>query len=732
MTSSEYSNCKKNHTVLFSMVCRQTAAAFILAATLLGGVLAQAQTPEDFGYRAMTVEGKAASGGRKVQIILASVDGSPAFAHPDSYYECTVFAKCIAPGPRNVKDYTREVSAGRFAWEEFGAPISFSPYYTQGTMFDEDNLIDVIRWAFKKAYGWNLPWGGYPLGSDGVDTAQYAVLRSLDTNNDNRVTADELSFLVVHNTTGSAGATRDICFRPIDVPMDVCTKVSSVGHRASLMTMARELTHQLGAVDVYAGQCGACMNANLSLMAASTGADDVLTTFHLDPWHKIQLGWTMPAIRDLRTAGSDYVQPADLSSSRPVILYDSSRGPGEFFILEYRRRSGYDSSVAGEGLAIWHVQNGPGRSATVMRAPLEYAVYHAGYPTLARGKNTVWTGGSVTPTLQWNDGTATLYRISVDSFYPNAPGITFSWFNRPPLVTGGPLPVSRHAVALAAYNGKFVIAANGGGTSITATSKNAWSFEQLLMTDINGGELMSGDSIYLQTFSGHYISAEAGGGQALVANRTTAGGWETFIIRKVNGSGVIRSMDPVSLQVYNLQYVAAEGGGNGPLMANRSAVGGWETFTLVTRSTAVLVSYNGQYLTAENGGGGTVNANRPLPGGWEGFNFEVAQPDGSGGILRHGTPVNIRTSNGMYWVAEQGGDGRVNANRTVPGGWEQFTIEKAGGSSGDVIQNGDYIALRAMNGRYVTAENGGGGEVNANRQSRGGWETFRIQFYPFQ
>ncbi|GAB4199916.1 MAG: hypothetical protein Fur006_51020 [Coleofasciculaceae cyanobacterium] len=43
-----------------------------------------------------------------------------------------------------------------------------------------------------------------------------------------------------------------------------------------------------------------------------------------------------------------------------------------------------------------------------------------------------------------------------------------------------------------------------------------------------------------------------------------------------------------------------------------------------------------------------------------------------------------------------------------------------------VIGNGDAIALQASNGQYVVAEGGGGGVVNANRSAIGPWETFAI------
>src|SRR5688572_13359252 len=51
----------------------------------------------------------------------------------------------------------------------------------------------------------------------------------------------------------------------------------------------------------------------------------------------------------------------------------------------------------------------------------------------------------------------------------------------------------------------------------------------------------------------------------------------------------------------------------------------------------------------------------------------------------------LRTSNGHYLVAEDGGGADANANRPQIGGWERFTVVNQGGSK---------VALRTINGHY--------------------------------
>ncbi|CAE6506528.1 hypothetical protein NMYAN_220023 [Nitrosomonas nitrosa] len=138
-----------------------------------------------------------------------------------------------------------------------------------------------------------------------------------------------------------------------------------------------------------------------------------------------------------------------------------------------------------------------------------------------------------------------------------------------------------------------------------------------------------------------------------------------------------------------------------------------------------LESSNGSYLVAEGGGGREVLANRDGVGLWETFHlFNRTRP---GEELRHRDSVTLQAWNGRFLSAEGGGGGEVRATL----GWIEnssiFTIEKLNGSG--VIRSGEQVALRVSNGNYVVAEGGGGGAVNANRERRASWETFKIKIF---
>ncbi|OPZ93201.1 MAG: Phospholipase C precursor [Firmicutes bacterium ADurb.Bin419] len=135
-----------------------------------------------------------------------------------------------------------------------------------------------------------------------------------------------------------------------------------------------------------------------------------------------------------------------------------------------------------------------------------------------------------------------------------------------------------------------------------------------------------------------------------------------------------------------------------------------------------LRSCNGQYLCAEDGGGREIVANRTNRDVWE--TFSVANADGSN--LKSGDSITLSTHNNYFVCAENGGGCEIVANRTEAKEWEHFIIQKVTGSG--EIKPGDKVTLRCCNNMYVCAENGGGSTVVGNRSNADIWETFTIEF----
>ena len=77
--------------------------------------------------------------------------------------------------------------------------------------------------------------------------------------------------------------------------------------------------------------------------------------------------------------------------------------------------------------------------------------------------------------------------------------------------------------------------------------------------------------------------------------------------------------------------------------------------------------------------------------------------------------IALKAANQKYVAAEGGGGGELVADRDKIGPWETFKV---------TYLDNNRLALQASNGKYVCAENGGGGAVVANRDRIGEWETF--------
>ena len=80
------------------------------------------------------------------------------------------------------------------------------------------------------------------------------------------------------------------------------------------------------------------------------------------------------------------------------------------------------------------------------------------------------------------------------------------------------------------------------------------------------------------------------------------------------------------------------------------------------------------------------------------------------------THIALMAVNRKYVAAEGGGGGELVANRDVRGPWESFNV---------VHMGNDRLALQASNGKYVSAT-GPDGTLLANRDCIGPTETFLI------
>lgn len=85
----------------------------------------------------------------------------------------------------------------------------------------------------------------------------------------------------------------------------------------------------------------------------------------------------------------------------------------------------------------------------------------------------------------------------------------------------------------------------------------------------------------------------------------------------------------------------------------------------------------------------------------------------------------LKSAHGKFVTVEL--NGSVTNTRTETGAWEQFNLVS---QDGRPLQDGSIVALQSWTGKWVCAEQGGGGVVIADRGSVGPWESFQLVFSP--
>lgn len=122
---------------------------------------------------------------------------------------------------------------------------------------------------------------------------------------------------------------------------------------AKIGVCSHELGHALFDLpDLYDGSNDSYGLGLWSLMAYGSWGDRGRRPTHIDAWCKSKLGWiqvTTPA-QDIH-----YTLPAMLDSAQAIKLWTPAEVDSEYFLAEYRPARGFDQSLPGGGLIVYHV-----------------------------------------------------------------------------------------------------------------------------------------------------------------------------------------------------------------------------------------------------------------------------------------------------------------------------------------------------------------------------------------
>ncbi|MEM4729132.1 MAG: M6 family metalloprotease domain-containing protein [Thermoplasmata archaeon] len=118
---------------------------------------------------------------------------------------------------------------------------------------------------------------------------------------------------------------------------------------------AHEFGHDIGLPDLYDTDYSSDGGVGKwDLMASGNWNNGGATPAMLSAWCKIQLGWVSPTVVNSDSQGLEAKRAEDNAVVYKVWVNFSNK---EYFLIENRQQTGFDASLPGNGLLIWHVND---------------------------------------------------------------------------------------------------------------------------------------------------------------------------------------------------------------------------------------------------------------------------------------------------------------------------------------------------------------------------------------
>ena len=275
----------------------------------------------------------------------------------------------------------------------YGANGAGCDIYNQGTAYwgtiDHNNacIFMLVREALVLADS-QINFSDYDGDSDGVVEDDELVIMVVHTGGDESSSAvanDIWSHKWTMYGSGWNGSGNDIGYNTSDLELDgvrltkrygdTGNSITAVGYTmlaegSPVGTFAHEFGHALGLPDLYKTSSPTDTGVgDWEIMDSGSwnGAPAGSSPAHMSAWSKYFLGWVDPTIITSGLVNATLTQ-TETSSTGVYMIVNSTltagdlpdSGTSEYFLVENRQKVGFDASLPGSGILVWHIDNSVG------------------------------------------------------------------------------------------------------------------------------------------------------------------------------------------------------------------------------------------------------------------------------------------------------------------------------------------------------------------------------------